>query len=342
MNLLDYILNEINRTDFFNILEQKDKGSNFFYCPFHKEKTPSLYLYDSLRFYCFSCKKYGNYIDILSFIKNKSIKDTVDELLQNKLKFSIKKKYQSEFNLKENNHLIYNNFKANFTYIKKKFTLTDKKYWFDKYKINRVDLDYYDVFPIDKLILNDIPYWYHYDDNPIYRLECYNFSSKEFYERFYRPLNTEKNGKNSINKWRGNTKKNSFFGLKQILYYIKYNKNYKNFNNNFKKDIIIITSSLKDCIVLTKLNFFAIAPINECNELDINLLNFIKKYFNNIYVLFDNDATGIKNSNLICENYNLKNIVLPEKYYLKNIKDPADFAEKKNYRLLEEIINYSL
>ena len=47
MNLLDYILNEINRTDFFNILEQKDKGSNFFYCPFHKEKTPSLYLYDS-------------------------------------------------------------------------------------------------------------------------------------------------------------------------------------------------------------------------------------------------------------------------------------------------------
>jgi hypothetical protein len=57
----------------------KKSGKNYFcQCPFHKDKTPSFFLYsDSNRFYCFGCHATGDVITFVQKFFNKNFKDTI-------------------------------------------------------------------------------------------------------------------------------------------------------------------------------------------------------------------------------------------------------------------------
>lgn len=63
-------------------IETKRAGRNFVCkCPFHEDKMPSFTIYtESNSFYCFSCKRGGDSIELLMALKNISFIEAVKEL----------------------------------------------------------------------------------------------------------------------------------------------------------------------------------------------------------------------------------------------------------------------
>lgn len=52
-------------------------------CPFHKEKTPSFYVFKNTnKYYCFGCHEGGDTIDFISKVENKELKETIEHLCQ--------------------------------------------------------------------------------------------------------------------------------------------------------------------------------------------------------------------------------------------------------------------
>ncbi len=50
-------------------------------CPFHKEKTPSFYVFEDNSFHCFGCGAHGyNAIDFIIKLKNCSFKEAIEQL----------------------------------------------------------------------------------------------------------------------------------------------------------------------------------------------------------------------------------------------------------------------
>lgn len=50
-------------------------------CPFHKEKTPSFYIFKNNKFYCFGCKAYGDAINFVMATKGIDFKSSVNFLI---------------------------------------------------------------------------------------------------------------------------------------------------------------------------------------------------------------------------------------------------------------------
>lgn len=65
-------------------MKLKKSGSHFVgLCPFHREKTPSCFIYpESNRFHCFGCGESGDIISLTQYLYGVDFKDAV-ELLQN-------------------------------------------------------------------------------------------------------------------------------------------------------------------------------------------------------------------------------------------------------------------
>lgn len=176
----------------------------------------------------------------------------------------------------------------------RKWNIKDKEYWLDKYNINTKDLKHFNVFPVLFFKINNIPYT---PDSICY---AYRISNKW---KIYSPF--------SVHKWISNCTIDDIQGLDQL-----------------PSDIedLIITSSLKDIIVLYKLGYAAIAPSSELSLINNEILSSIK--YKRLFTLFDNDNTGHKASELFKKIYNCENI------YLSQYKDPSDFVEAIDYNTL--------
>ena len=61
-------------------------------------------------------------------------------------------------------------------------------------------------------------------------------------------------------------------------------------------DILVITKSLKDVMCLYEYGITAIAPCSENEFLTDNQYERIKKKFKYIFLLWDNDFTGVSNA----------------------------------------------
>lgn len=104
-------------------------------------------------------------------------------------------------------------------------------------------------------------------------------------------------------------------------------------------DILVITKSYKDIIVWNKLNIHAIAPHTEHLIIDNEIMLELKARFKCIYVNFDNDATGVKNSTSFVKEYQLSYFNIPNNL---NSKDPFECVTNHNYELLLELFNEKL
>lgn len=103
------------------------------------------------------------------------------------------------------------------------------------------------------------------------------------------------------------------------------------------EDLLIITKSYKDLLVLRKLGYYAIAPASENSLMDINLITYLKKQFKEIIIFFDNDSAGMFNSNIQLEKYNLdKQIFIPPNYP----KDISDFIKEEGIDAGFELMEY--
>lgn len=297
-------------------------------CIFHKERTPSL-LFKNGRYKCFGCGKSGDAVQFVKDLFNCDYKTAIFKICEDfklgKINTNVIK--SDKFIKKDipiKNDIV-------FSHEKRKFNIVDKNYW-SEYEITKEDLIFYNIFPVTHVNINNNLLWIELDDNPIYHLECWGKTGMK--KRYYRPFNTEEFGRNKYYKWRGDTKYNSIFGYVQLLILLK--------ENNLKKDILFITSSLKDVVTLYKSGYYSIAPSAEVNFIDIEILTYLKTIFKHIYVFFNNDEAGKLNSLKYTELYNLKYINLPDKYLNLKIKDPSDMVKKINRITLNEIIEEKL
>lgn len=98
--------------------------------------------------------------------------------------------------------------------------------------------------------------------------------------------------------------------------------------------ILFITKSYKDILIFNLLGYWAIAPNNEGSLLPREVMQKLMKRWENIYVWYDNDETGIKKGRDFAEKYNLPFTCNP----LGSPKDPSDFVKKHSLKRFDELV----
>lgn len=185
----------------------------------------------------------------------------------------------------------------------REWELHDKEYW-SQYEISYSTLEFYNVFPISRFWLN----------NTVYNVDryayAYYYDARVF--KIYQPYLDSKTG-----KWFSNIKdKDIYQGTNQLP---------------DSGEILFITSSLKDIMVLYEIGYSAIAPHTEQQMLTESLFSHYSTKWNLMIVLYDNDDTGILRANKMKEKYGIKSIQLPE----SDTKDPSDFVKKYDLETLK-------
>lgn len=177
----------------------------------------------------------------------------------------------------------------------------DKEFWLDRYGIDSKTLELFGVVPISHFWINE---------ESITAEDCaysYNFywsASKDiFYRKIYQPYS-------KTLKWVSNGGKvcQGEGVLPQ------------------SGDLLIITKSLKDVMVLYKLGFIAISPVSETTFLPSSYFQKQGKRFERIELFFDSDTTGLKKAEEFSKKFEIDYKYIPLEY---NIKDISDFIEKK-------------
>lgn len=99
-------------------------------------------------------------------------------------------------------------------------------------------------------------------------------------------------------------------------------------------DELIITKSQKDRLTLNyHLGYQSIALQNEGSYLPDDFMQYLSSIFRKIYVLFDNDVSGIAASNKIAQAYNFN-----ELYLDIDTKDVYETVQKYGYELTKKTI----
>tara|TARA_R110000787_G_scaffold70320_1_gene156393 strand:+ start:9433 stop:10371 length:939 start_codon:yes stop_codon:yes gene_type:complete len=191
--------------------------------------------------------------------------------------------------------------------ITQSFTKRDRLFW-GSFGISLPTLEFFNVYSTSKVIMP-------VGDNILYRNSCpiytYHFGgpSKKIY------LPTRRTGSRFFNYGEVVVQ-----GIKQIPE---------------KGDLIIITKSLKDVMLLYEMGYTSIAPNSETHGLDINLINDLKKRFKLVVLFFDNDEPGLKATKIFSEIYEIPSILM-EKEQSKDISDY--FYKTKSIEACKKII----
>jgi hypothetical protein len=117
----------------------------------------------------------------------------------------------------------------------------------------------------------------------------------------YNPL-----AENIQDKWRYNGPNDLIGGYNQLPLY---------------GDFLILTKSMKDVMVLYEMQIPAVTLQSESALMNTLMFESLRKRFNNIIVLYDNDSPGIKFSDKISKSFGLKQIFLPKFGPEKDISD---------------------
>lgn len=299
-------------------LNQNIQNGKLYKCPIHNDKSPSLGFYisknNSLHYKCFGCGSQGNVFEFVKNIYNIDFKESVVKI-------------QKDLNLKNNDKITVKN--INNSNFNKNVELFENK----KTKIiptfrpfNKIDFDYWNSYyiPLELLIKYDIKacklvyiinkadehiLWaIHQNNNPIYSYQI----DDSF--KIYRPLSDKKS------KWLSNTDNFNIQGLKQLP---------------DKGELLIITSSMKDVLVLNVMGYNAIALGGEGNNIPDKILDYLYACFDNIIVFYDNDEAGLKYGLKFSNQIGAGNIFIPLEYEQKDI---SDFVKANNLEIGKKLM----
>lgn len=181
----------------------------------------------------------------------------------------------------------------------RKWNSADKDYWFGKYDITSKTLKKFNIFPLSGYFINDsytkcttITYGYYFG----------KYSDGREIWKLYQPLSDK------LQKWRTNAEY-EIQGWDQLTLLQN-------------KDILILTKSLKDILVLYQIGIPAISLQAESHNLDINKANELKSQYKNIFILYDNDETGKNSAESLSKLLSFEVIFMPD-----GTKDASDFVE---------------
>lgn len=210
----------------------------------------------------------------------------------------------------------YQNVRTIISVSKKNFTKTDDEYW-GQYFIDRELLKKHLVSPINTFWVNGIiSNIFYTKETPLYAYEVFDKY------QIYNPRGSRKD------KFRTNCTPFDLYGYEQLPD-----------NGN----ILIITKSKKDVMVLDRLGYNAVAPTGENSPIPETVVNDLKKRFKKIYILYDNDEPGIHGAIQRSKELNVPYMYIPIEYYKKfGIKDISDYIKSfkitKSKELIKSII----
>jgi hypothetical protein len=201
---------------------------------------------------------------------------------------------------------------------RRNFSETDDEYW-GKYNISRETLRKFNVSPVLYFWVNDILQPFSYNkDCPIYAYRIFD----KF--KIYRPMSPFKK-----DKWRTNCSSIDLQGYEQLPK---------------TGDLLVITKSLKDVMVLYQMGYSAIALQSENDHLNKDILLDLKERFTNIIIFFDNDKPGFESAVKLSNKHNLQYIVIDSSQWeLYQVKDISDYVAvwgwKRACKLFESLID---
>jgi hypothetical protein len=212
---------------------------------------------------------------------------------------------------------VYSTVKTSISVKRKNFTDTDDEYW-GKYYIDRDTLNKYNVVPILYFWVNDTLQSLVYSkDSPMYAYKIFD----KF--KIYRPLSIFRK-----DKWRTNCSSIDLQGYEQLPE---------------SGDLLIITKSLKDVMVLHELGYNSVALQSENDHLYKDVYNNLHERFKRIVVFFDNDKPGFESAIKLCDKYDLERISIDssclELYDVKDISDYISvFGKETTSTLLQSLL----
>lgn len=303
------ILLEVSDEEIMSFYFGEFEYNHWYLSPFRKESTPS-----------FTIDRYKDKLAWRDFGRSKKPQNVWEFI---KLKFNIsfeealQKVYKDIVLNKENLSL-----KTPNKYISKKKSAGVKirhlnkkelEFW-EQGKVSQNELKFYNIFS-GELWNNSRVLAVSQKDSPLF---IYVFDRAKKVWQAYKPYATDKEIKFFTNNSSGEIQNWANLGL-------------------YQSDVLFITKSYKDCIVLNKLGYDAISPFSEHSFLDVWDIDYLKTIYPNIYVFFDNDETGVRNCTRFTEQFNLNYVNIPTSLK-EGVKDPWDVVVNFDYNILKDII----
>jgi hypothetical protein len=178
------------------------------------------------------------------------------------------------------------------------------EYWYN-YGISKSTLQHFDVHPIS----------YYWIDGVRYKPKtsyCYKFGNG-----YYKILNTNVD---KTDKWRTNCSSEIWHGVNQLPK---------------SGELLFITSSLKDIMVLYECGYIAVAPQKETHKIPEKIMKYLDRRFEETLLLYNNDKAGIESAALLQETYPLTSYIVPS---IPNITDPSDYSKEFGVLALQTLI----
>lgn len=188
---------------------------------------------------------------------------------------------------------------------KRRFNQKDIDYW-QQYHLEEKDLYY--VYPTQHIWLNKSRFYNYRDNDPAY---AYGIGNGKY--KCYFPLRED-------------------YRFIQSGSYIQGERLLPKTN----EELLIITKSYKDVLLLKKLGYYAIAPASETSLIDLEKIKEYKNQFDKVILNYDNDNAGKTNSMFHATTYEIKEIFIPDGYP----KDITDFVKQEGLDAGIDLMEY--
>jgi hypothetical protein len=197
---------------------------------------------------------------------------------------------------------------------KRAWSKADQKYW-GQFGLEIAFLQSHKIVPLENYWVNDkLVYWYTPYD-PAYSIEF-----GEGKRKIYRPLAKRF-------KWVTNAKNTDVQGDEFL---------------DATGEILVITKSYKDVLLLKTFGYHSVASQSESTFLPEAKLEDYKTRFQHIFLLWDNDTTGKNYSEKFCTLYNLIPIFVPDESGQKDISDYYRMYGGQKAKELLQILIYGI
>lgn len=287
---IEYILSKVSEYDIYASYIGHFKPGLIYNSPFRKDTNPSFGVFLSKRTGKLLFKDHGSGVcgDVIKFVREYTGISNYNEVLQEivkRLKITNKTVLKSTKPIESKETVI--------GIVRQAFTKIDEQYW-GSYHISMPTLEKYNVHSIKYYLCNGIVKGIYKDENPMYAYKVYN----NF--KIYRPLGDK------FTKWRNNLTEFDVQGYAQLPK---------------KGNLLIITKSLKDVMVLHEMGYNAVSPSSESTFIPDIVLNDLKKRFKNILLCFDRDVPGVTNMRKVSLKTGLKGFLVHKSFKAKDISD---------------------
>lgn len=195
----------------------------------------------------------------------------------------------------------------------------DANFWFTRLQITRVELALFNVFPLKLAVIDSSKSGEHLfiGGGNFYGYYFGKDVDRELW-KLYDPHTYSK-----FQKWRNNAPESMLQGY-DIL--------------PETGNLLIITKSLKDVIVLYRAGYNAVAPNSENIYISEERLQELKRRFKQVVLLYDNDDPGFSMGDTMSDAYKM-----PVLYYDDLLgKDSADVVEAFGYAHLKKVLEWML